>query len=76
MLIWILLVFHPRHKLEYFKKHNWEELWIQAAHNIVHDEFNRSHATVEIHTNNEDMQMGNMVSHIAVGYTYFVCLLC
>ena len=36
---YILLVLHPRHKLQYFKTASWEEEWIEAAEEIIHDEF-------------------------------------
>ncbi|KAI9430134.1 hypothetical protein BJY52DRAFT_1096858, partial [Lactarius psammicola] len=39
----IAMVLHPRHKLDYFKKHKWEGAWIQAAHKIVQDEFRWSY---------------------------------
>ena len=41
----ILLVLHPRHKLEYFKRNGWRDSWIEAAHDIVRDEFDRSYAS-------------------------------
>lgn len=44
----ILLVFHPRHKLEYFKKASWPESWIQAASDLVCDEFDTLYASVPI----------------------------
>jgi hypothetical protein len=40
-------VLHPRHKLEYFKRHKWEDAWIQAARAIVQEEFSRSYELVE-----------------------------
>ncbi|PPQ81717.1 hypothetical protein CVT26_007779 [Gymnopilus dilepis] len=43
----LLTVLHPRHKLEYFKKHGWEVLWIDTARQIVRDEFSRSYVPVE-----------------------------
>ena len=57
VLISIYLVFHPCHKLEYFKKHNWEELWIQTAHEIVREEFNRSYAAMDIGVDEGSMQV-------------------
>jgi hypothetical protein len=39
-----LLVLHPRHKLDYFKKAGWKAEWITAARQIVRDEFERSYA--------------------------------
>ena len=38
------LVLHPRHKLHYFKTAGWEEEWIDMAHNIVREEFDRTYA--------------------------------
>jgi hypothetical protein len=38
-------VLHPRNKLAYFKNANWEPEWIEAAHKIVRDEFDRSYKT-------------------------------
>lgn len=52
-----LLVLHPRHKLEYFKKHNWEATWIDTARQIVRDEFDRSYATMDANTNEDSMQV-------------------
>jgi hypothetical protein len=43
VIINLLLVLHPRHKLEYFKAQKWENEWIQAARNIVREEFDRSY---------------------------------
>ncbi|PPQ97651.1 hypothetical protein CVT26_002435 [Gymnopilus dilepis] len=43
----IAMVLHPRHKLEYFRKHEWEQEWIDAALQIVRDEFHRSYASLE-----------------------------
>ena len=37
------LVLHPRHKLNYFKKAKWDAEWIDAARQIVRDEFERSY---------------------------------
>jgi len=43
-----LPVLHPRHKLNYFKKAGWEDSWIEAAHNIVHTEFDETYAFMDI----------------------------
>ncbi len=40
-------VLHPCHKLKYFKKCNWEEAWVDVAHNIVCKEFNQLYAPLE-----------------------------
>ena len=57
VLISIYLVLHPRHKLEYFKKHNWEESWIQTAHEIVREEFDRSYAAMDVGVDEGSMQV-------------------
>jgi cobalamin biosynthesis Co2+ chelatase CbiK len=59
----MFLVLHPRHKLEYFKKQKWEDLWVQAAHEIVRREFDRSYASVDVQV--DDTRVGNddAVSH-------------
>jgi hypothetical protein len=44
LIIRYLLVLHPRHKLDYFKKAGWKEEWIAAARQIVRDEFEQSYA--------------------------------
>ncbi|KAH9006045.1 ribonuclease H-like domain-containing protein [Lactarius hengduanensis] len=48
-----LRLLHPRHKLN-FKKHKWEDAWIQAAHKIVQDKFAQSYKSVEGVNNDED----------------------
>jgi len=60
-----VLVLHPCHKVEYFKKHNWDALWIDTARQIVRDEFNWSYASLDIQGNDADMQVDNyeVVSH-------------
>ncbi|KAF8232626.1 hypothetical protein L208DRAFT_1123313, partial [Tricholoma matsutake] len=35
----IAMVLHPRHKLNYFKTARWEDDWIEAARQLVRDEF-------------------------------------
>jgi hypothetical protein len=41
-------VLHPRHKLNYFKRVGWEDNWITMARKIVHDEFERSYADLDL----------------------------
>jgi hypothetical protein len=55
----LFLVLHPHHKLEYFKKHNWDATWVDTACQIIHDEFDRSYATLDIQGNDTDMQVHN-----------------
>ena len=46
------IVLHPRHKLEYFKRNDWDETSIQAAHDIVQDKFDRSYWLLDIEEDN------------------------
>ena len=39
-----LLVLDPRRKLDYFCAAGWEEDWIEMAHEIVREEFDRGYA--------------------------------
>jgi hypothetical protein len=43
MLIVLLTVLHPRHKLSYFIKAGWEPDWIETAREITRTEFDRSY---------------------------------
>jgi len=43
-----LSVLHPRHKLHYFKTAGWEDDWIETAHTIVHEEFDRTYAFMDV----------------------------
>ena len=45
------LVLHPRHKLEYFRKHNWDDSSIEAAHDLVQDEFDKTYWLLDIEDN-------------------------
>ena len=42
-----ITVLHPRHKLQYFKNAGWEDEWVEAARNIVRDEFDRTYAFMD-----------------------------
>ena len=52
------LVLHPRHKLEYFKRNNWDESLIEAARDIVQDEFDRSYWLLDVAEDNSTTQAG------------------
>lgn len=54
--MYYLLVLHPRHKLQYFKTAGWEEAWIEAAKEIVHDEFDRTYAFMDIDVPSEGLK--------------------
>ena len=43
-----LLVLHPRYKLKYFEKQEWDSEWVKTAENIVKEEFRRSYANYVI----------------------------
>ena len=66
-----ILVLHPRHKLEYFKAQKWENEWIQAARDIVREEFDRSYKES---ASDNAMQVDSTVSTFKSKlptYTYF-----
>ena len=42
-----LLVLHPHHKLHYFKTAGWKPKWIEAAHDILQEEFDRMYAFMD-----------------------------
>ena len=43
VLLTILEVLHPRHKLDYFKSAKWDDEWFKTAKQIVRDEFERTY---------------------------------
>ena len=55
-----LAVLHPRHKLSYFKAQGWEDSWIDTAHTIIRDEYDRSYASARLDVDSDD-------DYIAVG---------
>ena len=42
------IVLHPCHKLEYFKRNKWDAKSIEAAHDLVQDEFDRSYWLLDV----------------------------
>ncbi|KIM55803.1 hypothetical protein SCLCIDRAFT_71675, partial [Scleroderma citrinum Foug A] len=44
----IAMVFHPHHKLKYFKSAGWRPQWIATAHKLVQDRYNESYTTYSI----------------------------
>lgn len=44
-------VLNPRYKLQYFKKANWPSDWIQTAQDITRDEYERTYANCNKHSN-------------------------
>jgi len=42
-----LLVLHPGHKLHYFKTAGWKPEWIEVAHDILREEFDRMYAFMD-----------------------------
>ena len=68
-----LLVLHPHHKLVYFEKQNWEDLWIQDAHEIVHHIFDDSYAPVAIWSQKDNVRAPNsIVSHTSPPFDFIV----
>jgi len=46
-------VFHPQHKLAYFRNSRWPNTWIKTAEEVVHEEFERSYAKDDSEGSNE-----------------------
>jgi len=65
LLLTMPLVLHPRHKLEYFKKQQWEVPWIQDACELVRREFDRSYVpALVIQGHRDDVHVAkSLVSH-------------
>jgi hypothetical protein len=60
LVLMLVLVLHPRHKLQYFKNAKWEQDWIDTAQQIVNDEYLRSYAPNEAapsQNNDSDVDM-------------------
>jgi len=52
MFLIAIIVLHPCHKLEYFRKNNWDEPSIEATRDIVQDKFNKSYHKLDIEGGN------------------------
>jgi len=39
----LILVLHPKHKLQYFEQAGWEASWVERAEELVRSEFERSY---------------------------------
>ena len=55
-------VLHPRHKLAYFKKADWEAEWIKIAEAIFRDTFKRLYMGTDTGVLSENLQ-GDMESY-------------
>ena len=47
----------PRRKLDYFRAAGWEEEWIEAAREIVHEEFERGYAGIYIESEDKELSL-------------------
>lgn len=50
-------VLHPSHKLAYFAQAGWPDDWRATAEEIVHAEFERAYADIEILDSNETLSV-------------------
>jgi hypothetical protein len=66
LLLSLLAVLHPQHKLAYFKAQGWEESWVDTAHKIVHEEYDCLYAPANLSVDSED-------KYIHVGSVDSVC---
>ena len=58
LLTVIHTVLHPHHKLKYFRQNKWDNMSINAAHNIVQDKFDKSYWLLDIE-GDKDTTQGN-----------------
>jgi hypothetical protein len=56
MLLALSTVLHPRHKLDYFRKADWPEEWINVAKKIVRDEYEHTYKVPEGDVQEEDIE--------------------
>ena len=65
MFLTAILVLHPCHKLEYFRKNNWDEPSIEAACDIIQDVFDETYCGLDIDRGNGTMprDANTVVSH-------------
>ena len=47
----------PRRKLDYFREAGWEEEWIEAAREIVREEFDRGYAEIRLENEDEELTL-------------------
>jgi hypothetical protein len=57
-------VLHPRHKLAYFKNAGWEVEWIEAARQIIRDEFDRLYAPLPDVSDEEESEVQGQPSKV------------
>jgi hypothetical protein len=67
-----LLVLHPHHKLDYFKKAGWKEEWITTARQIVHDEFEWSYAELLAEADEVEMMVYTVQVLFSIWYVKVV----
>jgi len=61
------IVLHPCHKLEYFRRNNWDEELVEAVHNIVQDEFDRTYWLLDVEGDDGTTQANR---NVAVSSSY------
>jgi hypothetical protein len=47
MISYILIVLHPKYKLQYFKNAKWETRWIDTAEELFRNQFNNEYSKEE-----------------------------
>ena len=72
-----LIVLHPCHKLHYFKTAGWQDEWIETAHNIVCEEFDRTYAfmdfdeVVSMNKVREQSEFFTLIDLLLLNITYY-----
>ena len=67
-----LQVLHPRHKLEYFKKQKWEDMWIEDAHDIVRHTFDHSYMPAHVQDQSDAVPVASS-SSVSFSFASFPC---
>jgi hypothetical protein len=63
------IVLHPRHKLHYFEKAGWEEIWIKTAGDIVRAEYDQTYAFMDFNIETPDSEAHQSIVRIFFQFT-------
>lgn len=64
----------PRRKLDYFRAAGWEEEWIDAAREIVREEFDRGYAGIRLESEDDSEELSSVCNCIIVLITGHISL--
>jgi hAT family C-terminal dimerisation region len=64
---------HPKHKLRYFEKQNWEDDWVKTVEEIVREEFKRNYEEYRVLNKKSSQSLKRKVG-IHIYYYFFIIL--